>query len=326
MKSPRRYAPMGGSFAPVRVAGFRWNGWQPSAVYAYCFYSQDLEARSKRQTSLKSLLATALIKDEFYLKYQPIYDLNDRTVQGVEAFLRWQNEELGEVSTSEFIPVAEDGGLCSASTILSGHPNCRRTGLIDQIGFWVVEQALTDLRRIDDSAGGDLFLSVNVSVKQLRDPLFPVKLDELLERYDVDSSRLKLEITESILISEHDNEHGVLMELSERGYKLALDDFGTRYSALGYLQHYPLDIIKIDKSFISEGDALGSSASLVKTIVYMAETMGMKTVAEGIETAEQEAFVRSIGCSYGQGFHFSHPERCDRIVAFIQSRQISSLS
>jgi diguanylate cyclase (GGDEF)-like protein len=274
----------------------------------YCFYNDDLAKLNNHRANLRTLLSSALDKEELHLKYQPVYALSDRTVKGFEALLRWQSDELGEVSPAEFIPVAEE------------------TGIIDQIGLWVVEQALKDLRRIDASAGGDLSMSINVSVKQLSNPQFPSKLDELRKHNGIDVSRIRLEITESILISEQDKAHNVLLELSERGYKLALDDFGTGYSALGYLQRYPLEMIKIDKSFISGGDTPDSSASLVKTIVYMAETMGMKTVAEGIETPEQEAFVRAIGCSYGQGYLFSHPERYDRIINLIQSHDSRSLS
>ncbi|WP_286221370.1 bifunctional diguanylate cyclase/phosphodiesterase [Marinobacter apostichopi] len=266
----------------------------------YRFYSEEMETHSRQRNALKSQLLTSLANQELYLVYQPVYDLRDRSVRGLEALLRWRSAELGDVSPSDFIPVAEESGA------------------IEHIGLWVAGKVLEDLTEMDQRTGQKLTVSINVSVKQLRDPKFPDRLDELLRKYDHDSSRLKLEITESLLITEQDSEHTVLMELSSRGYRLVLDDFGTGYSALGYLQLYPLETIKIDKSFVSGGSASGSHMPLVKSIVYMAQTMGMTTVAEGIETEEQEAFVAALGCTFGQGFLFSRPERLERILEIIE--------
>lgn len=268
----------------------------------YCFYSQVLEETSERRITLKSYLAKALSANELYLVYQPVYDLTDQSVRGLEALLRWNSPELGEVSPAEFIPVAE------------------QSVLIDEIGLWVSEQALKDLPKFDEVLGHAIAVSINVSVKQLRDSQLPDKLDELLRRYGRQPHDLRLEITESLLISEYDNEQSVLTDLKARGYKLVLDDFGTGYSALGYLQNYPLETIKIDKSFIFEVTKSANTAALVTAIVNMAKTLGMSTVAEGIETEEQEEFVRSIGCCYGQGFLYSRPERCEKIVAFIRKQ------
>lgn len=266
----------------------------------YCFYSQEMETHSRQRAALKAQLSTALAHNELYLVYQPVYRLADRSVHGLEVLLRWRSAELGEVSPAEFIPVAEE------------------TGAIEPIGLWVAEQVAADLRRLDRELGRELAVSINVSVKQLRDESLPDKLDQLLQRHGCAPGRLKLEITESLLIGDHENEDSVLMELSARGYPLVLDDFGTGYSALGYLQRYPLETIKIDKSFVCEGDALKDNTSLVKSIVYLARTMGMNTVAEGIETADQERFLLALGCVYGQGFHFSRPERLDRIIEVVR--------
>lgn len=263
------------------------------------FYSDDMEIQSRQRSALKSHLSTALTNDELYLVYQPVYSLADRKVHGLEALLRWQNPELGGISPAEFIPIAEE------------------TGAIEAIGLWVVEQALRDMVALDGALGRELTISINVSVKQLRDEQLPRKLTELVERFGCNPARVKLEITESLLIGDHENEDRVLQALSDRGFKLVLDDFGTGYSALGYLQKYPLETIKIDKSFVSEGDALINNSSLVNSIVYLARTMGMKTVAEGIETEEQERFLLGMGCVYGQGFYFSRPERPERIIEFV---------
>lgn len=266
----------------------------------YRFYSEELEAHSRQRSALKSQLATSLANEELYLVYQPVYDLRDRSVRGLEALLRWHSAELGDVLPDDFIAVAEESDA------------------IEHIGLWVAGQVLEDLTKIDQRIGQKLTVSINVSVKQLRDPKFPDRLDELLRKHDHDSSRLKLEITESLLITEQDSEHSVLMELSSRGYRLVLDDFGTGYSALGYLQLYPLETIKIDKSFVSGGSASESNMPLVRSIVYMAKSMSMTTIAEGIETEEQEAFVAALGCTFGQGFLFGRPERLEQIIEFIE--------
>lgn len=268
----------------------------------HCFYSQELEKASERQITLRSHLSKALEANELYLAYQPIYELEHRSVKGLEALLRWQSPELGEVSPDEFVPIAE------------------QSALIDSIGIWVAEQALRDLAEFDRATDDQVFIAINVSVKQLSDPLLPEKLDALIRQYGRETCRLKLEITETLLISEYNNEHSVLADLRKRGYKLVLDDFGTGYSALGYLQKYPLETIKIDKSFISEKSISSNDQSLVRAIVNMAETLGMTTVAEGLETEEQEAFIRSTGCTYGQGFLYSRPERLEKMVAFLKTQ------
>lgn len=269
------------------------------------FYSEEMEAQARQRAILKTLLLSAQTRGELYLLYQPICDLATGTVAGVEALLRWRSPELGEVLPSEFITVAEESGA------------------IDVIGMWVAEQVLKDLCQLERRAGRALTMSINVSARQLRDPGLPDRLDALLRQYGQEPSQLKLEITESLLIVESDNEHSVLKDLAARGYQLVLDDFGTGYSALGYLQKYPLHTIKIDKSFISGDSSLVSNTSLVKSIVFMANTMGMKTVAEGIESPDQETFVAALGCSYGQGFLYSPPAPLDQILNWITQPEAS---
>lgn len=277
-----------------------------SGQNGHCFYTSDMEETSRNRTRIKSQLAGAIDRNEFYLEYQPIYTLSDREITGIEALARWQNEELGQVSPAEFIPLAEESDM------------------ICHIGYWVFDRALNDLVKITQDTEVELTLSINISARQLRSDDFPSKMEEIRERHGIDLSRIRLEITESLLISEHANEHSVLCELSEKGYRLALDDFGTGYSALGYLQRYPLEVVKIDKSFVS--DSLASNAFLIKTIVYMADMAGMTTVAEGIETPEQEEFLSSTGCMYGQGFHFSRPLVLEDTISLLKARQSSLLS
>ncbi len=265
------------------------------------FYDLRMEERAQFHARLKGLFANSLKDDELYLRYQPIYSLDSHEVTGIEALLRWNSQALGEVSPAEFIPIAEESGM------------------IDAIGLWVFERALTDLKRIQRETGRSITVSINVSARQLRDPGFPDQLDRLRERQGVERQSIRLEITESLLIAESDSEHSVLLELAERGYQLVLDDFGTGYSALGYLQRYPLESIKIDKSFVSGPKGALTNSALVETIVFMASQCGMKTVAEGIETPEQEAFLRNAGCTSGQGFLFSRPVSVEGVIALAAS-------
>jgi len=271
----------------------------------YCFFTDDMEEASKHRGSVKSALATAIERDELHVVYQPIYRLSDNSIVGVEALLRWQSAELGDVPPLEFIPIAEESGAISA------------------IGFWVFDRALQDINKINEEAGVNLVVSVNVSVRQLRDHDFPERLDTIRKKHNVDASNIWLEITESLLISEQQKEHSAVTDLSDRGYKLVLDDFGTGYSALGYLQRYPVESIKIDKSFISGPASSGSP--LVKSIVYIATASGMMTVAEGIETPEQEEFVLAMGCSFGQGFYFCRPQVLEQIILLVGEKKSALL-
>jgi len=257
------------------------------------FYSPDLENKSQERVIIKNCLYSAVPNDEFSLLYQPIYNLTDNKMAGMEALLRWDNDELGKVSPEKFISLAEE------------------MGIIREIGDWVIDHSFCDYQKILQETGQQIKLSVNVSVKQLDDDLFPQRFENLLKKYSLDPSLIQVEITENMLVIEEALEHHVLNKLIDLGVHLAIDDFGTGYSSLSYIQKFNVSAVKIDKSFVLETDSDNPKSeqnrSLIRAIVYMAEAFGMSIIAEGIETEEHQDFLKTTQCTYGQGFLYSRP-------------------
>ena len=239
---------------------------------------------------LRTDLQLALERDEFALVYQPVVDLETNAVLGVEALLRWQHPRRGMIGPTEFIPIAEE------------------TGLIVPIGRWVLERACLqarDWREARDGRGLDL--SVNLSGRQIEDPDLVDDVRRALEKADLEPRRLTLELTESILM--HDTERTIetLGRLRGLGVRLAIDDFGTGYSSLSYLRRLPVDALKIDRSFVAVVDAGADETALVRSIVSLAQSLRLETIAEGIEQPGQLAELRSIGTRLGQGYLFAQP-------------------
>jgi diguanylate cyclase (GGDEF)-like protein len=276
------------------VARYRARAAGSGAVVTY-----DGQMRSEllERLELQAHLQTALDRHELVLHYQPIVELESGRSIGVEALLRWTHPDRGAVPPSDFIPIAEV------------------TGAIVPIGRWVLRTACRQIarwRRVDP----DLTMNVNVSPHQLRDPRFPQDVREALEETGVPGSALILEITESALLEDDDHTLASLRTLKEMGVAVALDDFGTGYSALGYLRRFPVDILKIDRSFVSGGDARRDDGDqLVRTIVELGRAYELDVVAEGIEDEEQRRRLVALGCSHGQGYHFGKPADGDSIDA-----------
>ncbi|MFP5326331.1 MAG: putative bifunctional diguanylate cyclase/phosphodiesterase, partial [Acidimicrobiia bacterium] len=257
---------------------------------SYRLFEPSMHSKVVARLELGARLEEAVAEGQLSLRYQPIVDLKTGRVVKCEALLRWQHPDRGLVSPLEFIPLAEE------------------TGSIVKIGAWLLRDACKrghEWREL--YPGTDLGITVNVSGRQLEDPEFVAAVMAVLDETRLDPPALTLEITESILM--HDAEAAIsrLHQLKRLGVQLAIDDFGTGYSSLGYLRQFPIDIIKIDKSFVSPLDGQERESQLVRTIVDLARGLGTKTVAEGIETAEQAEELARLGCHYGQGFHFSHP-------------------
>jgi EAL domain-containing protein (putative c-di-GMP-specific phosphodiesterase class I) len=243
--------------------------------------AQGADLRSRMR--LDHAMRQALARDRFRLHYQPQVDLADGSVIGAEALLRWRDDELGDVSPAHFIPVAEDSGFIVA------------------IGDWVLDQAV---RQAADwhRRGIGLPVAVNVSALQFQQASFVERVAAALERAGLPAPRLELELTESILVRDADEALHRLQALSQLGVKLAIDDFGTGYSSLAYLKRFPIEKLKIDRSFVKGLPADDSDAGIVRAIIQMARALGLRVIAEGVETESQRRFLVRAGCDQFQGF------------------------
>jgi diguanylate cyclase (GGDEF)-like protein/PAS domain S-box-containing protein len=260
------------------------------------FFDPVMQAAASARARLESDLRLALTQNEFALFYQPVVDDRSRVI-GVEALLRWRHAERGMVSPAEFIPVAE------------------QTGLILPLGQWVLEVACAQLVTWSaQPATQRLTMAVNVSARQFRHPEFSNQLLALLRQSGANPYRLKLEITESLLLSDIDDAVAKMGELRSIGVNFALDDFGTGYSSLSYLKRLPLDQLKIDQSFVRDVLKDPNDATIARTILNLAQSLDLSVVAEGVETAGQHDFLLQAGCKAFQGYLFGRPVPVEQLV------------
>ena len=243
---------------------------------------------------LEKELEVAIQKQEFFLLYQPIVDLRSMCVSGFEALIRWDNPLRGMINPAEFIELAEE------------------TRLIVPIGEWVVEKACEDIAQLNRKFGtqDQLFVNINFSGRQLMDRHFLAHLRKESERHAISADLVNIEITEGIFLG-GDNLSDWLDESRKDGYKIVLDDFGTGYSSLSYLSKYPIDKVKVDKSFVQAMEADESARAIIQAVVGIANAMQMTVVAEGVETEKQMKLCRELGCDYGQGYLFGKPVTVD---------------
>lgn len=253
------------------------------------FYSRSIHLRSKEKIDLEVNLDSALKKDELHLFYQPKLDIRTGKIAGAEALLRWKNPQLGNISPDQFIPIAEENGL------------------IIPIGEWVFINGCRQSQAWHSLSSDPFCLSINLSARQFNDPNLLNTIKQTLELHGLAPHQLELEITESTVISNPRRAINILNELKQIGLKVSLDDFGTGYSSLGQLKHYPIDTLKIDRSFIKEIPFDNDDKALTKAIITMGKTLGMTVVAEGVETVEQLEFLHEHGCDQIQGFFFQKP-------------------
>lgn len=252
-----------------------------------------------RRAHLLSDLRDAQSSGELELHYQPLIELSTNRPIGFEALLRWNHPRRGMIPPLDFIPVAEDSGL------------------IIPIGRWVLEQALMQLSAWDALGDPQLTMNVNVSGHQFMSPGFLSIVKEVLEGSNVAPSRVCLELTESVLLKDVAHTVARLHDLKALGVKLAVDDFGTGFSSLAYLQRFPVDSLKIDKSFVDNILTVGRAGELTRSIIALGETLGLDTVAEGIELDGQAASLQAAGCRVGQGYHFARPLTCLQVESFL---------
>ena len=255
----------------------------------YAFYDDELDQVALNRFKRIAELREAIAEKQFTLAYQPVVNLDPFEVVGLEALLRWQHPTLGEVPPLDFIPLAEESGL------------------IVQIGRWVLLEACFYASRLRELLGRDLEIAVNVSARQLQHPEFLEHVDDALHRADLPPHLLTLELTESVLVASGERAEQQLSTLKDRGVKLALDDFGTGYASLAYLQRLPVDIVKIDRSFTAKIDSGAADLALLEGIVGLGKALGLQLVAEGIERVAQQGIVLDLGCHGAQGFHFGRP-------------------
>jgi diguanylate cyclase (GGDEF)-like protein/PAS domain S-box-containing protein len=265
----------------------------------YMLYTAEMDAAARSRATLIAALRRGLERNEFNVVYQPKLSLVENRVIGVEALLRWNNEEFGSVPPATFIPLAED------------------TGLIVPIGEYVLNAACAQLRRWQDQGFADLRVAVNLSMLQLLRGELTVRLHQILQTHGLPADRLELELTETMVMDNAEQSVRTLTELKAIGVSLAIDDFGTGYSSLSYLKRLPIDTLKIDQAFVGDITTDPDDAAITSTIINMAHSLDLNVVAEGVETAEQLQYLRSQGCDEIQGHWFARPLEADACFTFM---------
>jgi EAL domain-containing protein (putative c-di-GMP-specific phosphodiesterase class I) len=270
----------------------------------YEVFDKGMHTHAVYVLQMENDLRRALDREELRVYYQPIVSLDNGQLAGFEALIRWQHPERGFINPADFIPLAED------------------TGLIVPLGLWILKKACHQLSQWQwqSPANRSLFMSVNLSGKQVAQPSLVNQIKDILEETHVEAKYLKLEITESAVMDNAEMAVQLLKRLKALGVQLSIDDFGTGYSSLGYLHRFPVNTLKIDRSFVGRIGEAAENIEIVRTIVSLADNMGMEVVAEGVETLSQLMQLRKLKCQYGQGYLFSRPVDADSIGAWISHK------
>lgn len=253
------------------------------------YYSADINRKAKERVNLETKLRYAIKNQEFRLHYQPQYNIDTGKLMGMEALIRWEDKEMGLVSPNNFIPLAEE------------------TGMIIEIGNWVLPSACHQAKIWHDQGFGNLILGVNLSVRQFFDSHLVDNIKSAIEKTGFDPTFLELEITETAMMHDTDRAISITNELKEMGIKISLDDFGTGYSSLVHLKLFQVDTLKIDQVFIRNADLNGRDGAIISSIIDMCHKLHIKVIAEGVETLESLNFLKRKNCHLAQGFFFSPP-------------------
>lgn len=255
----------------------------------YYFFNNDMEQKLKRELDIKAGLRKAVKAKEINFKFQPKYWCKEEKIQGVECLARWQNDKLGFIAPNEFIPLAESSGL------------------IVDIGKYLIEDVFETFSKLQSQLGNDFKIAINLSQVQIQDREFIPFIITKIKEYEIQPSLIEFEVTESAIMKYPKNAIKVLEHLKNLGFSIALDDFGTGYSSLNYLKIIPLDVVKIDKSFIDDIGIDTRNEQIIEKIVELAHSLKLSVVAEGVEEAYQVKYLQEIGCDILQGYYFSKP-------------------
>jgi EAL domain-containing protein (putative c-di-GMP-specific phosphodiesterase class I) len=268
------------------------------------FFSTGMNEEALERVEMESQLRKAVHSQQFYVCYQPLWNLETGAIYGSEALIRWNHPIRGPVSPGEFIPLAEE------------------IGVIDEIGTWVLHTACRQNKKWQDSGLCQFIISVNVSAYQFQQPAFLDHVKRALFESGLQPQYLHLELTESLMLQNINYSISVMEELQTMKVKVSIDDFGTGYSSLSYLKNLPIDTLKIDRSFIRNLED-ASDISIVKAIIMMGQGLGVKVVAEGVETREQLQLLKEMDCEYAQGFYIDRPLTVEQFESNVVSRYIS---
>ncbi|MEZ5344714.1 MAG: EAL domain-containing protein [Pyrinomonadaceae bacterium] len=266
----------------------------------------DAEMHEKAQSLLRieTDLRSAVKNNEFFLNYQPILDLKTKSLSGFEGLVRWNHPDKGLVSPMDFIPIAEE------------------TGLIIEIGEWVLREACGQLMKwqLENDLKENVWMSVNVSPRQFAQSDFIEMIDGIIESTGISPDSLKLELTETAMIENIEYAQNVMKQLSDRGIMLSIDDFGTGYSSLSYIHQLPLSSLKIDRTFVNQMGSGKENLEIIKTIITLAKSLSLKIIAEGIETEGQKDELVKLACEFGQGYYFAKPLSKDEVVTIFSDK------
>jgi diguanylate cyclase (GGDEF)-like protein len=272
----------------------------------YQFYKSEMNDRSLERMSLDAHLRRALERKEFVLHYQPKVELASGQITGLEALIRWQHAEYGLVAPGRFISILEDNGL------------------IVQVGEWVLGEACRQLDLWSNNQLPALRMALNLSGRQLQQRGLETAIQRIVFESSVDPRLIELEITESVLMRDPEQAARILRRLKDMGIRLSVDDFGTGYSSLSYLKSFPLDALKIDRSFVKDLVSDSDDAAIVQAIIALARSLKLRTIAEGVEELSQLALLKAFGCDEYQGYYFSHPLPADQMAQLLESKRDSA--
>ena len=263
------------------------------------FFTEQMNQGARDRMALLGGLSRAADRGELRLHFQPLVNLSTSEVMGAEALVRWERPGFGLLAPALFIPEAET------------------TGLIVGIGAWVLHEACLQQRRWSESGQGHLHMAVNVSALQFRQGILERQVTEALAETGADPKRLELELTESTLMVQPEEVMDTLLSLKRRGVQLAIDDFGTGYSSLAYLRRLAVDKIKIDQSFVRDITVDADGAAIVRAVIQMARSLGLRTLGEGVETQVNRRALQVLGCDYAQGYFFGKPMPADEFEQWV---------